>query len=124
MAMRRKRRRVRAEHRWRGIVDEWRNSGQSASEFGANRGVHKGTLYFWSCRLKKMDAARSTIDETTTPCFMPVEVVEDGSLQPQQSQESPAIEVTLSQGDKIRVPQGADLLQFSQIVAALRGDWP
>jgi hypothetical protein len=124
MATRRKHRRVRAEHRWRRIVNDWRQSGQTASEFGADHGVHKGTLYFWSCRLKKMDGTKATPDEAVMPCFVPVEVADNGLVRPQELHESPAIEVTLSQGDKICVPQGADLLQFSQIVAVLRGDWP
>jgi hypothetical protein len=124
MAARRRRRRGRAEHQWRRIVDEWRQSGQSASEFSAARGFEKGTLYFWSCRLKKVDASRATTNEVSTPCFLPVKVVDDDSMSPQEPQQSPAIEVTLSGGDKIVVPQGADLLQFSQIVAVLRGEWP
>jgi hypothetical protein len=125
MASYRRRRRGRAEHRWRRIVDEWRQSGQSASEFSAARGFEKGTLYFWSCRLRKVDASQETTNASETPCLVPVQVVEDGPLSHQQkSHESLAIEVTLSGGDKIAVPQGADLLQFSQIVAVLRGDWP
>ncbi|MDC0742945.1 IS66 family insertion sequence element accessory protein TnpA [Polyangium mundeleinium] len=109
-----------AERRWRRIVEKWRRSGLPAREFAAQQGLSPYTIYWWSSRLGKQDAAQGTDSPAATiPKLLPVEIVDEAPL---TSQPPPAaLEVVLPHGEVIRVLLGADLTQLGRVVAALRG---
>lgn len=111
---------TKTERRWRRIVEEWRSSGLLAREFATRKKISPGTLYWWSSRLGKQQSARGPDSPAATmPKFLPVEIIEEA---PRISQPPPAtLEIVLPHGEVIRVPPGADLTQFRQVVAALRG---
>ena len=111
---------TKTERRWRRIVEKWRSSGLLARDFAAQQKISPGTLYWWSSRLGKQQPARN-IDATaaTMPKLLPVEIIDEA---PRIAQPPPAaLEIVLPHGEVIRVPPGADLIQFRRVVAALRG---
>jgi len=109
---------IKAERRWRRIVEDWRRSGLSAPQYAKGRGISAGMIYVWSSRLAKQDADASIAAEPS-PTFLPVAIVEEASAS--FSQRSSTLEVVLPGGELIRVAPGADLSHLSRVVAALRG---
>jgi hypothetical protein len=111
---------TKTERRWRRIVEKWRSSGLLARDFAAQQKISPGTLYWWSSRLGKQQPARSTdAPAATMPKLLPVEIIDEA---PRIAQPPPAaLEIVLPHGEVIRVPPGADLIQFRRVVAALRG---
>ena len=110
---------TRTERRWRRVVDEWRQSGQSAREFAKGRGISAGMIYAWSSRLGKPDASSPAAPPATAPKFLPVTLIEEApTVSPERSA---MLEVVLPRGEIIRVSPGADFTQLGRVVAALRG---
>ena len=111
---------TKTERRWQRIVEKWRSSGLLARDFAAQQKISPGTLYWWSSRLGKQQPARSTdAPAATMPKLLPVEIIDEA---PRIAQPPPAaLEIVLPHGEVIRVPPGADLIQFRRVVAALRG---
>ncbi|TKD09141.1 IS66 family insertion sequence element accessory protein TnpA [Polyangium fumosum] len=110
---------TKAERRWRRIVEKWRRSGLPARAFAKRHRISPVTMYWWSSRLGRQDAAQDSEFATAAPTFLPVEIVDDapsGSVSAKA-----ALEVVLPRGEVIRVPPGADLSQLGRVVAALRG---
>ncbi len=111
---------TKAERRWRRIVDKWRRSGLSARAFAEQHRISAVTMYWWSSRLGRRDAAQGpSAAAVTMPKFLPVEIVDETPRVSLSAQA--ALEVVLPRGEVIRVPPGADLTQLDRIVAALRG---
>jgi hypothetical protein len=109
---------TKAERRWRRIIDKWRRSGLSAPAFAKRHRISAVTMYGWSSRFSRQDAAQSTEIVTAMPEFMPVEIVDEAPL---SSSSTATLEVVLPRGEVIRVPPGADIAQLGRVVAALRG---
>ena len=110
---------TKAERRWRRIVEKWRRSGLPARAFAMRHRISPVTMYWWSSRLGRQDAAQDSEFAAAAPTFLPVEIVDDA---PSGAVSTPtALEVVLPRGEVIRVPPGADLSQLSRVVAALRG---
>ncbi|MCO4748436.1 MAG: hypothetical protein KC912_26845 [Proteobacteria bacterium] len=63
-----------ASRRWRKIVAEQVESGQSVRAFAQSRNLKPGTLAWWKSRLRKIDREAST--ETVSPEFTALTVVE------------------------------------------------
>jgi hypothetical protein len=111
---------TKAERRWRRIVEKWRSSGLPAREFAAQHRISALTMYAWSSRLSKEDAARGADTPTATmPKLLPVEIVDEASRVSRPPRA--ALEVVLPHGEVIRVPPEADLSHLGRVVAALRG---
>lgn len=109
---------TKAERRWRRIIERWRRSGLSAPAFAKQHRISAVTMYGWSSRLGRQDAAQSTAIVPAMPEFLPVEIVDAAPL---ASSSAATLEVVLPRGEVIRVPPGADIDQLGRLVAALRG---
>ncbi|MDC3960738.1 IS66 family insertion sequence element accessory protein TnpB [Polyangium jinanense] len=110
---------TKAERRWRRIVEKWRRSGLPARAFAKRHRISPVTMYWWSSRLGRQDAAHDSECAPAAPTFLPVEIIDDA---PSGSMSAPmTLEVVLPRGEVIRVPPGADLAQLGRVVAALRG---
>ncbi|MDC0743186.1 IS66 family insertion sequence element accessory protein TnpA [Polyangium mundeleinium] len=110
---------TKAERRWRRIVEKWRRSGLSARAFAKRHRISAVTMYGWSSRLSRQDAAQDSECAAEAPTFLPVEIIDD--VLPAAAAGPTALEVVLPRGEVIRVPPGADLSQLGRVVAALRG---
>ena len=108
---------TKAERRWRRIVEKWRGSGLSARAFAKRHRISPVTMYWWSSRLGRQDAAQDSEFVAEAPTFLPVEIIDDA---PPAASGPTALEVVLPHGEVIRVPPGADLSQLGRVVAALR----
>jgi hypothetical protein len=109
---------TKAERRWRRIVEKWRRSGLPARAFAKRHRISPVTMYWWSSRLGRQEAAQDSEFAAEAPTFLPVEIIDDA---PPAAPGSTALEVVLPRGEVIRVPPGADLSQLGRVVAALRG---
>jgi hypothetical protein len=109
---------TKAERRWRRIVEKWRRSGLPAPAFAKMHRINPVTMYWWSSRLGRQDAAQGSAFAIAVPKFLPVEIVDDAP--PSAAPTPSALEVVLPRGEVIRVPPGADLSQLGRVVAALR----
>ena len=121
---------------WRGLVQEWRKSGETREAFAAARGLRPTTLGWWASELtrrsrpspveKKMSAR---VEQAT---FLPVRVVgetaspravlavdarapETGSARSERY-----AEIVLGGGGVLRVPVGADAAWVGQLAVALQ----
>jgi hypothetical protein len=111
------------ERRWRRIVDEWRQSGQTAPEFvKGKKGISTGMLYTWSSRFGR----QSTVSLSAAPSpaelkLLPVELVDKVMPEPRKLSAAGALELVLPHGEVLRVPPDADLSQLGRVLTALRG---
>ena len=120
---------------WRGLVQEWRRSGETREAFASARGLRSATLGWWASeltrrsRLPPTEKERSTGNEPTM--FVPVHVVgETSSLrvaaaveargsETGQARSERYAEILLGSGRMLRVPVGADAAWVGQLAAAL-----
>lgn len=110
---RRKRRSSRAEH-WRGVIEEWTDSGLSQSEFCRQRDLSLPSFSWWKWELSRRDR------ESERPRFLPVRVVGSaGSIEPVPWRGSGDFEVTLQQGYRIRVPEHFDPEALRRLIRSL-----
>lgn len=107
-----------AETRWRRVVAEFRDSGDTAVDFCTKRGINIGTFYVWCSKLRKIDKVLEASGETPPPIsFVPVELIDESEPEPEP------IEIHLAGGDLIVVRSNADMSQLEEIVAILRKEW-
>jgi hypothetical protein len=95
------------------LIDQWRAAGCNARVFARERGVSVSTLFRWRRRL-----AAAKRDALTRP-------PEAGRLVPVRlmsplDESAPAIEVTLTTGDRIRIGSGVTPETVRSVVQALR----
>lgn len=110
------------ERRWRRIVDEWRQSGQSAPEFvKGKRGISTGMLYTWSSRLGRQSTANPSASPSPGLKLLPVDLVDEAPPEPRKLSAAGALELVLPHGEVLRVPPDADLSQLGRVLTALRG---
>jgi transposase len=98
---------VRRETRdaWAARVKKWRDSGLSAREFARREGINDGTLQWWSSRL-----GRDAKGAAATPLTF-VEMT--GAVRPEP------IEVVLTSGLRLRVPQDCDPVALERLLNVL-----
>ena len=84
-----------AASRWRGLMQAWRRSGYSQSEFCRRQGVPLSTFNYWKRRLERADTVAGMA--ATTSGFVPVRVLDQpapGAVQ--------RVEVRLRNGRRLR----------------------
>jgi len=95
-------RRSRAE--WVEEVRRWRGSGQKASEYARERGIHAGTLAGWASKVRDSAVAPRASSGQRSSMFVPVHVARaaetvDGRAGANRGQ----VEVVLRNGRSVRV---------------------
>ncbi len=112
--------------RRKGLVAEWRRSGQSAAEFGGRRGISQWALYSWVKQLgagpnRRRQKRRPVRSSTTTGTagFIPVRLVGDGHADPPARTEG-AVEIQLRSGDVVRVVGEVSTERLRAVVTAVR----
>lgn len=93
--------------RWRGLIHEFRSSGESVAAFCAGRGLAKPTFYEWRRRLAARDAPAA---------FLPVQVAPAPG-----AASSGGVEVVLRGGRRLRLERGFDPAVLVAALSALEG---
>lgn len=96
------------------VVEAWRGSGMSLSDFAAEVGVHSGRVGRWAARL---DGSSGGTDEAGIG-FHPVRIA---SSVGDESCRTEAIEVCLGNGCRVRVPGGFVAEDLARVLAVLEG---
>ncbi len=112
---------------WRGLVQEWRKSGQSREAFAEARGLRATTLGWWASELARRNRPSPVDKKKPTPAeqatFLPVRVVGEAPRPPAVVAVVPrrddCVEVVLGGGRVLRVPLGANAAWVAQVAAAL-----
>ncbi len=102
-----------AKHaRWLQVLQQWQASGLSIRKFCREHGYHESQFGFWKRRLAtKLDASAAV----PKPSFLPVTVVNASAPI------SPAIDIRLASGHRLRVRSGCDRQLLVDVVAVLEG---
>ena len=104
---------------WRDEVQSWRRSGQSAEEYAAEHDLSKGTLLWWSCRLRKEQGARPAGRRAPAKpkhAFLAVKVRKT-AVEPDEG----TLEVVLANGRRIRIGGHFDAERVGQLLAVVEG---
>ena len=102
---------VRAElwAKWRGLVTEQSQSGQSVSAFCRDRGLRDSLFYDWKKRIREGEAAK----------FVEVKLKEPSEQRKSSPERYPAIEIRLSKGRSLLVGPGFDASHLRALLAVL-----
>ena len=114
---------------WAKRVERWRDSGLSAKEYAAETGLKASTLSYWSWKLRASDEPDCERAETEAVAAgrlgrsKPVAVgaarfVELTSTAPAPTS-TPALELVLSGGVRVRVTAGFDEATLTRVVRAV-----
>ena len=96
--------------KWRGLVAEQKQSGESVAAFRRERGVPASQMFSWKRRLREAEAAK----------FVAVEVASTGETRRRVGiEQSGAIEVRLVRGRSLVVEPGFDAHHLRALLAAL-----
>ena len=95
--------------KWRGLVSEQSQSGQTVAAFCRDRGIRDSQFYDWKKRIREGEAAE----------FVEVKV-KASSEQPAPAPERyPAIEIRLSKGRSLLIEPGFDASHLRALLAVL-----
>jgi transposase-like protein len=97
----------RKEEHWRQRIHDWQVSGLSVSAFCARRGLNQQSFYAWRRVLRRRDSEK--------PHFVPLRLRDDDLPTPI----TPALEVLLASGRRLRVAPGFDVATLRQLLAVL-----
>ena len=113
-----KRRPRRSRVEWLSDVQQWRQSGQSATEYAQAQDLDAGTLAAWASRLKKEVGGRLARrgKSKAGPDFLAVEVRQSRALAVEGT-----FEVVLANGRCVRVSGEFDADRVSRLLAAAEG---
>jgi hypothetical protein len=95
--------------KWRGLVSEQSQSGQTVSAFCRERGLRDSLFYDWKKRIRAGEAAK----------FVEVKVKESSEQQTPAPKRYPAIEIRLSKGRSLLVEAGFDASHLRALLAVL-----
>jgi Transposase len=95
--------------KWRGLVSEQKQSGQSVVVFCRERGLREWQFYAWKKRLLEGETAQ----------FVEVRVKSAGEVSEVKAIEGGAIEVRLNKGRSLVVEPGFDPRHLQALLAAL-----
>jgi transposase-like protein len=104
-------RQVRAElwTKWRGLVSEQSQSGQTVKAFCHGLGLRDSLFYDWKKRIREGEAAK----------FVEVKVKEPSAHRKPVPERYPAIEIRLSRGRSLLVESGFDASHLRALLAVL-----
>jgi transposase-like protein len=110
------RRRARlSEDEKRRLLDAWKKSGLSARAFGSREGVRPSYLWRWKRVLGERVASRE-VKPHGSITFAPVHVVKSPSSTPSERVQA---EVVVGRELRVRIFEGADIVQVSRLIQAL-----
>jgi len=95
--------------KWRALVSEQGQSGQTVSAFCRDRGLRDSLFYDWKKRIREGDAAK----------FVEVKLKEPSEQRTPAPERYPAIEIRLSKGRSILVEPGFDAGHLRALLAVL-----
>jgi hypothetical protein len=95
--------------KWRGLVSEQSQSGQTVSAFCRDRGLRDSLFYDWKKRIREVEAAK----------FVEVKVKDSSEQKKPVPEHYPAIEVRLSKGRSLLVEPGFDASHLRALLAVL-----
>ena len=98
--------------KWRGLICEQGQSGQSVAAFCRDRGLRGSMFYKWKKRLEENDGAQ----------FVEVKVVACGEAVRPGLANSRAIEVRLNKGRSLAVEPGFDANHLRALLSVLEGE--
>jgi hypothetical protein len=98
--------------KWRGLVSEQSQSGQTVSAFCRDRGLRDSLFYDWKKRIREGEAAK----------FVEVRVKEPSEQRKPAPEHSPAIEIRLSKGRSLLVECGFDASHLRALLAVLEAE--
>ncbi len=107
----------RSDDEKRRLLDAWKKSGLSARVFGSREGVRPSCLWRWKRAVA--DASREGKPRRAIT-FAPVHVTKSAPA-PSVTSERVQAEVVIGRELRVRVFDGADLVQVSRLVHALSG---
>lgn len=97
----------------RGLVREWRASGEPAAGFARRHGMTKDGFRYWRARFGTGNAVRGTRSKRVA--FAPVRVVDDGA-----APSVATIEIRLASGDVVRAGHELPVEQLRSVIRLLR----
>jgi transposase-like protein len=99
--------------KWRGLVSEQSQSGQSVAAFCSERGLRSGQFFAWKKKLREAEAAKFVAVEVTpvAEAKWPASVVSSG-----------AIEVRLGRGRSLVVESGFDARHLRALLSVLEAE--
>ena len=95
--------------KWRALISEQSQSGQTVSAFCRDRGLRDSLFYDWKKRVREGEAAR----------FVEVKVKEPSEQRTPAPERYPAIEIRLSTGRSLLVESGFDASHLRALLAVL-----
>lgn len=106
-------RKAEAWTKWRALIAEQNQSGQSVAAFCSERGLRSGQFFAWKKRLREAEAAK----------FVAVEVMADAEMKrPASVAHSGAIEVRLGRGRSLMVEPGFDAYHLRAVLSVLEAE--
>lgn len=109
---------------WRERVRRWRRSGKSADDFAAEIGVKPSTLTWWAWKVgettksggSRRQKGRRRKRSVRSSSAAPVSFV---ALQSTEPEPDVAVEVSLSNGHRLRVGRGSDAAMVERVLGTL-----
>jgi transposase-like protein len=95
--------------KWRGLISEQSQSGQTVSAFCGDRGIRDSQFYDWKKRIREGEAAK----------FVEVKVKASSEQRTPALERYPAIEIRLSKGRSLLVKPGFDASHLRALLAVL-----
>ena len=95
--------------KWRALVSEQSQSGQTVSGFCRDRGLRDSLFYDWKKRIREGEAAK----------FVEMKVKEPGEPRTPAPDRYPAIEIRLNKGRSLLVERGLDASHLRALLAVL-----
>jgi hypothetical protein len=103
-------RKPRTEQRWRDIINDCEESGQSIRSYCLRRGISEGAFHYW--RKKLPHQSEPKLNQFITPTFVPVRLLKPTSF---------GIKVHCPSGHLLSIA-GVDGQTLAAIFASLEGD--
>jgi hypothetical protein len=95
--------------KWRGLISEQSQSGQTVKAFCHDRGLRDSLFYDWKKRIREGEAAK----------FVEVRVKEPSEPRKPSPERYPAIEIRLGKGRSVFVEPGFDASHLRALLAVL-----
>jgi len=95
--------------KWRGLISEQSQSGQTVKAFCLDRGLRDSLFYDWKKRIRESEATK----------FVEVKLKEPGERRKPAPQSYSAIEVRLNKGRSLLVDPGFDASHLRALLAIL-----
>jgi hypothetical protein len=103
-------RKPRSEQRWRDIIKDCQESGQSIRSYCLRRGISEGAFHYW--RKKLFSKSEPKLNQFRTPTFVPVRLLNPTSFR---------IKVHCPSGHLVSIA-GVDSQTLAAVFASLGGD--